>query len=99
MGGVQGGWQAYEYGVERHVYKLRIKEKFIRFTLLNGQGSRTIDENPYIIVWDGIQSIFPEHMYGYEKSVVVALLKEGLAVFGGGFSNRLLKRFIVQFNF
>lgn len=83
FGGVEGGWQAYEYGVES-VYTLRIKEKLIEFNLLKGRGSKKFIDDPFIIIWDGVQSIFPEHMYGYEKSVVVALLKEGLAVFSVG---------------
>lgn len=90
-GGLQGGWQAYEYGVEKHVYTLRIKEKFIEFTLLEGQGSMKVAENPYIIVWDGIQSVFPEDMYGYKKSEIIALLKEGLSVYGGGYGNKFYK--------
>jgi hypothetical protein len=94
-------WQERAEGDISEIISLRIGDKKIIFHLMPAAGFHTFTEGQvHEYVWDRILSCDPIDMHGLPFDDVVAILKDGLAIRGGGWHiNQRHPDFKVLFKF
>lgn len=90
--------------VNDYLFYLWSKGEMFEVHLAKGIGTLNLKDlkegEPWVYVWDGLLSMtYQDEPDKAVETDIIDILKDALAVFGGGFKNRYFTNFIVKFNF
>ena len=93
--------QAHAGGVIDSLASLRIGQKVFKCVVRRANCSTAFSGTPLVIIWDRVISCSPENLHGFAWADILAILKEALCAWGGGYENnsKWHPEFIVKFNF
>lgn len=75
-------WMAMAEGDDRWQFQLRYKQKIFKVIVWPREGSSgSYSDNPYIIAWESIESIFPRSLHGLDIEDIKDVFKDSLTAF------------------